>query len=190
MVKASGSTSSSSSQANGVDTCAPGRARTDHAPNTVLWGAFWLKSTKIRCPPFLLPPRRGDQVRGGDAPAPGPRRPRRLAHRWTTSRACEAHVDVDAPVAGGLGPGNAPRARRDRARAPRLRRLDGPGASSVPGDGSRSMRSSSAWSGSAARLGQTWKPRQPRLTAQTTWARSARPPAPRRWCRWGWTRWP
>ena len=28
----------------------PARARTDHAPNTVLCGAFWLKSTKIRSP--------------------------------------------------------------------------------------------------------------------------------------------
>ena len=49
-VHASGSMSSSSSQSNGVDTCAPARARTDHAPNTVLCGAFWLKSTKIRSP--------------------------------------------------------------------------------------------------------------------------------------------
>src|SRR5919201_5226541 len=35
---------------SGADTCAPGRARTDHAPKTVLWGAFWLKSTKTRRP--------------------------------------------------------------------------------------------------------------------------------------------
>ena len=28
----------------------PARARTDHAPNTVLCGAFWLKSTKMRSP--------------------------------------------------------------------------------------------------------------------------------------------
>src|SRR6476620_1201481 len=40
-VSDSGSTSSSCSHANGVDTWPPGRARTDHAPNTVLWGAFW-----------------------------------------------------------------------------------------------------------------------------------------------------
>ena len=37
-----GRSSSSSSQAIGVDTCAPLRARTDHAPKTVLCGAFWL----------------------------------------------------------------------------------------------------------------------------------------------------
>ncbi len=30
-----------------------------------------------------------------------------------------------------------------------------------------------ACSGSAARYGQTWKPRQPRFTAQSTWSRSA-----------------
>ena len=34
----------------GVETCAPGRARTDHAPNTVLCGAFWLKSMNTRAP--------------------------------------------------------------------------------------------------------------------------------------------
>ena len=38
----SGRMPSSSSQEIGADTCAPGRARTDHAPNTVLCGAFWL----------------------------------------------------------------------------------------------------------------------------------------------------
>jgi hypothetical protein len=35
------------------------------------------------------------------------------------------------------------------------------------------MRSSSAWSGSSARVGHTWKPRQARFTAQATCARSA-----------------
>ncbi len=35
------------------------------------------------------------------------------------------------------------------------------------------MRSSSACSWSSACEGQTWKPMQPRLTAQMTWARSA-----------------
>ncbi len=43
----------------------------------------------------------------------------------------------------------------------------------TPGVGSRSMRSSSAWSGSPALDGHTWNPRQARFTAQTTWARSA-----------------
>ena len=43
----------------------------------------------------------------------------------------------------------------------------------TPGVGSRSMRSSSACSASAALLGQTWKPRQPMFTAHRMWARSA-----------------
>ena len=50
MVSVSGSIASSSSQRNGVETCAPGRDRTDQAPKTVLCGAFWLKSTNTRWP--------------------------------------------------------------------------------------------------------------------------------------------
>ena len=46
----SGWIAGSSSQRNGVDTWAPGRARTHHAPNTVLCGAFWLKSMNTRAP--------------------------------------------------------------------------------------------------------------------------------------------
>lgn len=42
IVNWSGWMSSISAQARGVETCAPGRARTDQAPNTVLCGAFWL----------------------------------------------------------------------------------------------------------------------------------------------------
>ncbi len=49
-VSSSWSTVSSSSQKKGVETCPPARARTDQAPNTVLCGAFWLKSTKMRSP--------------------------------------------------------------------------------------------------------------------------------------------
>ena len=49
-VSACGSMSSSSSHANGIETWAPGRGRTVHAPITVLWGAFWLKSTNTRSP--------------------------------------------------------------------------------------------------------------------------------------------
>ena len=41
---------SSSSHSNGVDTWPPTLGRTDHAPNTVLCGAFWLKSTNTRLP--------------------------------------------------------------------------------------------------------------------------------------------
>src|SRR5438477_11620644 len=42
MVSTSGWIASSSAHWKGVDTCAPGRARTDHAPKIVLVGAFWL----------------------------------------------------------------------------------------------------------------------------------------------------
>ena len=45
-------------------------------------------------------------------------------------------------------------------------------ANVTPGPGSRSMRSSSACSGSAAVFGHTWKPRQPMFTAHSTCARS------------------
>ena len=43
----------------------------------------------------------------------------------------------------------------------------------VPGCGSRSMRSSSACSGSSASDGHTWKPRHPRFTAHAMCARSS-----------------
>ncbi len=49
-VRSSGWTSARSSQRSGQDTVACGRARTHHAPKTVLCGAFWLKSTKTRSP--------------------------------------------------------------------------------------------------------------------------------------------
>ncbi len=50
MVSASGSTVSTSSHDSGVETWPPTRGRANQAPKTVLWGAFWLKSTKIRSP--------------------------------------------------------------------------------------------------------------------------------------------
>ena len=50
MVSALGSTSSMSAQRIGVETWPPTRERTDHAPKTVLWGAFWLKSMNTREP--------------------------------------------------------------------------------------------------------------------------------------------
>ena len=49
-VSSSGAIVSSSSQLNGVDTWPPTRGRTLHAPSTVLWGAFWLKSQNTRVP--------------------------------------------------------------------------------------------------------------------------------------------
>ena len=50
IVSSSGATVSTSAQDSGVDTCPPMRGRANQAPNTVLWGAFWLKSTKTRVP--------------------------------------------------------------------------------------------------------------------------------------------
>ena len=50
MVRSLGTTVSTSSQVSGVETCPPVRGRANQAPKTVLWGAFWLKSTKTRLP--------------------------------------------------------------------------------------------------------------------------------------------
>ncbi len=177
MVHASGSMSSSSSHSNGVDTCAPARARTDHAPNTVLCGAFWLKSTKIRSPALLLPPRVGDHV-GSAAGELARDRDRGAADLDRRPPRLEARVHVDAAVARWSSARRGCRARRAapsaRAAATRASSND------VPGCGSRSMRSSSACSSSDARLGHTWKPRHPRFTAQTMCARSAATSALRR----------
>src|SRR6202042_2339606 len=46
MVRSLGTTVSTSSQVSGVETWPPVRGRANHAPKTVLCGAFWLKSTK------------------------------------------------------------------------------------------------------------------------------------------------
>ena len=142
----------------------------DHAPNTVLWGAFWLKSMKTRAPrssfhhaAVTRSPRRRSSSRASATAA--------AAHLVRVPAALQAHVHVDAAVAGGLR-----EARRCPARPGTLwsrGRPPGSSRSVTPGDGSRSMRSSSAWSMSSQCVGQTWKPRQPRLTAQTTWAMSA-----------------
>ncbi len=50
MVSSSGSTVATSSHANGVETWPPTRDRADQALNTVLCGAFWLKSMNTRRP--------------------------------------------------------------------------------------------------------------------------------------------
>ncbi len=79
-------------------------------------------------------------------------------------------VHVDAAVARGL------RVRGDtqsRSAMPSSRAASRASSNATPGCGSRSMRSSSAWSGSSACAGHTWKPRHPRFTAQMTCARSA-----------------
>ena len=162
--------SSSSSHENGVDTCAPGRARTDHAPNTVLCGAFWLKSMKTRSPrssfhhaSVIRSGRRRassprDRHRGRPAPGSGPSGAR--AGRRRGCRGCRSSSA-------------GPRCRARRAASAPRRAATRTSSKPTPGWGSRSMRSSSACSGSAARFGHTWKPRQPRFTAHTTCARSA-----------------
>ena len=101
IVSSSGWIAASSSQRNGVDTWAPTRDRTHQAPNTVLCGAFWLKSMNTREPAFLLPPLAGDQVRAallhraGDGDGG-------LADVEGVPPGLDAHVHVEAAVAGGL----------------------------------------------------------------------------------------
>src|SRR5215469_390421 len=99
IVNWSGWMSSISAQASGVDTCAPGRARTDQAPNTVLCGAFWLKSMNTRWPRSSF--HHAAVVRSG-------RRHGRGADLVGIPARLQPQVDVQAPVAGGLGtPGQA-----------------------------------------------------------------------------------
>ena len=146
------------------------RARTDHAPNTVLCGAFWLKSMKMRSPRSSF--HHASVIRSG----------RRRASSRATATAAGAHLDRvplgvrAARTRGCRGcrwssasasmPSSSSSARTSRA-ASRT------SSKSTPGCGSRSMRSSSACSGSSARFGHTWKPRQPRFTAHAMCARSA-----------------
>ena len=148
----------------------PGPAR-PRPPNTVLCGAFWLKSTNTRAPRSSFHHAAGEQVGpaalqlAGSATAAGahvvgvPARLERARRcgcrggRWSSAK----------PVM----PSSASSARASRGRlAHHLERRR-------PGDGSRSIRSSSACSGSSAGVGHAWKPRQPRFTAHRTWARSA-----------------
>ena len=127
---------------------------------------------------FLLPPRGRDQVGPAPFQLPGDGHggrpdlvgvPARLAAgRTRAGRGCRSssgtrrcRASVEQPVAA-------------RAR-PRWMWVK-----STPGVGSRSIRSSSACPGSAARYGHTWKPRQPRLTAHSTWSMSAATSALRR----------
>ena len=95
MVSSSGTTVASSSQVIGVDTCAPTRGRTHHAPNTVLWGAFWLKSTNTRRAALLLPPRRGDAVGVAALELAGERH-RRGPHLVAVPAGLERDVEVQA----------------------------------------------------------------------------------------------
>ena len=100
-VSSSGSTRRARPTRTGVDTWAPTRARTDHAPNTVLCGAFWLKSMKTRSPRSSF--HHAAVIRSG----------RRRSSSRATATAADAHGDGvpvgrrggrtrGAPVAGGL----------------------------------------------------------------------------------------
>ena len=169
--------SSSSSQSNGVDTCAPGagphRPRAEHR----LVRRVLVEVDEDPLAALLLPPRVGDDVgsaarelaRDRDRGARAPRSAS-TAVRAARTRGCR-----------GCRWSSARRGCRARRAAPSARaRRRAPRRTRRPGCGSRSMRSSSACSSSAARLGHTWKPRQPRFTAQTMCARSAATSASRR----------
>src|SRR5215475_8609205 len=88
--------SSISAQATGAETCAPGRARTDHAPKTVLCGAFWLKSTNTRWP-------RSSFHQAAVAIARELERRGRGAHLIGVPARLQPHEHVQAAVAGRLG---------------------------------------------------------------------------------------
>ena len=169
-VSSSGWIVGSSSQRNGVDTWAPTRARTHHAPNTVLCGAFWLKSMKMRaprcsfhhCPVMQVGPPplhlAGDADRG-------------LAGAVGVPARLDADVEVEAAVAGGL------RERRDadlaRGSAAPRPPPPGPSRSWCPATGRGRCAARRCRRGRLARYGHGWKPRQPWLAAHRTWARSA-----------------
>ena len=170
IVSSSGWIAGSSSQRNGVDTWAPTRARTHHAPNTVLCGAFWLKSMKIRAPALLLPPLAGDQLRPAPLHLAG-HADGGLARAVGVPARLDAHVDVQAAVAGRL---------RVAADAELVEeRLDLGGGladhlevrARATGRGRCAARRCRR--GGCARYGHGWKPRQPWLAAHSTWARSA-----------------
>ena len=171
MVSSSGWTSSSSSQSEGRRhlRARPGPHRPG-AEDRLVRGVL-VEVDEDPLAALLLPPRRGDQVGPAPLQLAGHRHRRRSAPGRTSQRGCEADVDVDAR---GCRWSSGSRARRARRAGPAPRAAASRTIAKVtPGVGSRSMRSSSACSWSSARDGQTWKPRQPRLTAHTTWARSA-----------------
>ena len=86
---------STSSHRMGHDTGAMLRARTDHGANTVLCGAFWLKSTKMRAP--------RSSFHQAAVMSVGWRRSSSRATATAAARTCDAvpaalqaHVDVQA----------------------------------------------------------------------------------------------
>ena len=93
--------SASISHGNGNDTGAWSRARTDHGANTVLCGAFWLKSMKMRSPRSSF---HHDAVMRSGCRRSSSRATATAALRTATLSwvGLQAHVDVQAAVAGGL----------------------------------------------------------------------------------------
>ena len=122
-VSSSGWIDGSSSHENGVDTWPPARGRTDHAPNTVLCGAFWLKSMNTREPRSSFHHCRGDELRTApfELAAHGDRSGANVVRRPARF---ESHVDVQAAVARRLRerlrvrPRRAAPSTRPRLRAP------------------------------------------------------------------------
>ena len=170
MVSSSGSIASSSSQRNGVDTWAPGRARTDQAPKIVLCGAFWLKSTNTRRPRSSFHHAAVHQVGPAPLELPG-HRDRGGAHLVGRPAGLEPDVDVDAAVAGRLR--QAQDAELVEQRLHLARRLPDHRERRRPASGRGRCAARRRARGRPPVVGHTWKPRQPRLTAHSTWARSA-----------------
>ena len=114
----------SSSHATGVETGAPGRGRSEYAEAMVRSRVFWLKSTKIRSPRSSF-----HQAVVTPSSRFSSSRPKAIAACRTSPNShsrLDPHVDVDAPVARGLGDSRSCRGRRaararPRRRAPRRR---------------------------------------------------------------------
>ena len=196
MVSSSGSTTATSSHHKGVDTWPWLRALADQAPNTVLWGAFWLKSTKTRRPrssfhqfavtrsgcrrsssrraPRLLPgPRR--------RPSEAPNGRRRAAHdyRWSSGTpGCRARRGGPSRTRLLRGPGRTRRrsggrgrsaARRSGRGRPRERARRG--TPDTPG--SRPTRCGPCRRGQVPSTScrSAWRPRPSGATPERLWAR-------------------
>ena len=159
----------SSSQRNGVDTWAPTRDRTHQAPNTVLCGAFWLKSMNTRDPRssfhHLAVISSGRRCSIARATLTAAWRTPNESHPGST-RTYRCNPRLPVVFGNAVMPSSARYVRTSAAASRTMSNV-------TPGDGSMSMRSSSVDAGSDARYGHGWKPRHPWLAAQSTWARSA-----------------
>ena len=161
-VNAAGSTSGTSSQVSGNDTRASGSGRIgvrrgDGAVARVL---VVVDEDAVA---LFLPPLRGRERRRAALDL-APDRERAAAHVAELPLRLDADVDVDAARARRLRD-----SRRSRARSSTSRTTSAHSrtiANVTPGDGSRSMRSSSGWSTSSARTGHGFRSMQPRFTAQ------------------------